>query len=133
MKTNRKGQICLQRGDYRVGNFVFHPENNHVKITATSGIASWRVSVDTAAGQLVLGGIKEKQDRWLATYTASVFSQLMVVPDSDFFARHAELINAQTEAHPEFYGKTKPTEDKAEDDEILREEEGLQKELDKMQ
>ncbi len=132
MKTTRKGQIRLQRGDYRVGNFVFHTEPNHVKVTATSGMAAWRVSLDSSAGMLVANGIKEKQDRWLATYAASVFSQLLVVPDPGFFARHAELINAQTEAHPEFYGKTRPTDDKAEDDAALKEEQELQEELDKV-
>ncbi len=131
MKINKKGQIRLRRGDYRVGNFVFHTENDHIKVAAISGIASWRVSLDTAVGQLVLGGIKEKQDRWLGTYAASVFSQLLVVPDSDFFAKHAELINVQTGAHPEFYGKRKPTDDRAADDEILKEEKELQEELDK--
>ena len=131
MKTNRKGKIRLQRGDYRVGNFVFHEEDNHVKVTATSGIASWRISRDTAMGMLVSNGIREKQDRWLGIYAACVFSQLLVVPDSDFFAKHAELINAQAEAHPEFYGKEKPTNDKTADDEILKEEKELQEELDK--
>lgn len=131
MKTTRKGQIRLQRGDYRVGNFVFHLEGNHVKVTATSGIASWRISLDTSVGMLVTNGIIEKQDRWLGLYAASVFSQLMVVPDSGFFTRHAELVNAQTEAHPEFYGKTRPSDDKAEDDAALKEEQELQEELDK--
>jgi len=131
MKTNRKGKIRLQRGDYRVGNFIFHQEPGHIKVAAISGIASWRVSLDTAVGMLVSNGIKEKQDRWLGIYAACVFSQLLVVTDSDFFAKHAELINAQAEAHPEFYGKQKPTDDKAKDDEILKEEKELQEELDK--
>ncbi len=133
MKTDRKGRIRLQRGDYRVGNFVFHTESNHIKVTATSGMASWRVSLDSSAGMLVANGIREKEDRWLGIYAASVFSQLLVVPDPGFFAKHAELVNAQTAAHPEFYGKPRPTDDKAEDGAILKEEEELRKELDKVQ
>ena len=102
MKTNKKGKVVLQRGDYRVANFIFHEENNFIKVMALSGIVSWRVSLDTSA--------------------ASTFSQLCVVPDPAFFAKHAELINAQTEAHPEYYGKPQPTDDKEADDKILQEE-----------
>ncbi len=129
MKTNRKGKIKLERGDYRVGNFVFHTESGHIKVTSTSGMASWRISLDSSVGMLVAEGIKEKQDKWLGIYAASVFSHLLVVPNSDFFVKHAELVNAQTAEHPEFYGKAKPTDDKAEDDEILKEEKELQEEL----
>lgn len=129
MKTNRKGKIKLERGDYRAGNFIFHIEGNHVKVMSISGMASWRISLDSSVGMLVAEGIKEKQDRWLGIYAASVFSHLLVVPDSDFFVKHAELVNAQTAEHPEFYGKAKPTDDKAEDDEILKEEKELQEEL----
>ncbi len=131
MKTDRKGRIRLERGDYRVGNFVFHHEPNHIKVMAISGMTSWRVSLDTAVGMLVAEGIKQKKDRWLGIYAACNFSQLCVVPDPDFLAKHAELVNAQTEAHPEFYGKEKPTEDKAADDAILKEEKELQEELDR--
>ena len=122
MKTNKKGKVVLQRGDYRVANFIFHEENNFIKVMAVSGIVSWRVSLDTSVGMLVAMAVKEKHDNWLRTYAASTFSQLCVVPDPAFFAKHAELINAQTEAHPEYYGKPQPTDDKEADDKILQEE-----------
>lgn len=130
MKTDKNGHIRLQRGDYRSGNFIFHEENNHIKVSAISGMVSWRISTDTAVGQLIKLALKEKRDRWLGLYAGSVFSQLCVVPDSDYLRKYAELVNAQVLAHPEFYGKTKPTEDKAEDDKILQEEKELQQEID---
>ena len=70
MKTDRKGRIVLQRGDYRVNNFIFHLEPNHIKVMAISGIVSWRVSLDTSVGMLIANGIKEKQDQWLCIYAS---------------------------------------------------------------
>lgn len=131
MKTNRKGQIRLQTGDYRVGNFVFRKEPSYILVVATSGIVSWRVSLDLSVGMLLLQAIKEHHDNWLRTYAASTFSQLCVVPDADFFAKHATIVNAQVEAHPEYYGKTKPTDDKATDDKILQEERELHDQINK--
>lgn len=131
MKLNKKGQIRLQRGDYRVGNFIFHEEPEHIKCMDISGLVSWRVSADTSVGMLIKMGIKEKHDGWLKGYAASIFSQLCVVPDVPFLVKHAELINAQTAAHPEYYGKPLPTDDKSEDDKILQEEKELQEELEK--
>ena len=131
MKLNKKGQIRLQRGDYRVGNFIFHEEPEHIKCMDISGLVSWRVSADTSVGMLIKMGIKEKHDGWLKGYAASIFSQLCVVPDVPFLVKHAELINAQTAAHPEYYGKPLPTDDKAEDDKILQEEKELQEEIEK--
>lgn len=129
MKTNRKGKIILQRGDYRVGNFIFHEENNFIKVMATSGIVSWRVWIDSSVGMLVKQAIAEKHDNWLRTYAAMNFSQLLVVPDPVFFESHAKLVNDQVDAHPEYYGKTKPTDDKSIDDKILQEEKELQEEV----
>ena len=131
MKTNKKGKIKLQYGDYRVGNFIFHEEPEHIKCMDISGITSWRVSTDTSVGMLIKMGIKEKHDGWLKGYAASIFSQLCVVPDVPFFVKHAELVNAQTAAHPEYYGKQLPTDDKAEDDKILQEEKELYEEIEK--
>lgn len=131
MKTNRKAQIRLQNGDYRVGNFVFHDENNHVKCMDISGMTSWRVSADTSVGMLVRLAIKEKHDVWLKNYAAMMFSMLCLVPDNSFFAKHADLINAQVAAHPEYYGKPQPTDDKEEDDRILQEERELHEEINK--
>lgn len=129
MKTDRKGRIRLQRGDYRVGNFVFHLEPAHVKVMSAAGVVSWRVSLDTAVGMLVAQALMEKKDNWLRTYAASTFSQLCVVPDPEFFTRHAALVNAQVEAHPEYYGKARPTDDKEEDDRILDEERELHEQI----
>ncbi len=129
MKTNKKGKIILQVGDYRVDNFVFHEERNFVKIMASSGIVSWRVSLDTSVGMMVRMAIKEKHDNWLKTYAACIFSQITVVPDMPFFEKHARLINEQVLAHPEYYGKPIPTDDKAADDKILGEERSLHEDL----
>lgn len=131
MKTDRKGRIRLQKGDYRVGNFVLHKENGFIKVMATSGIVSWRISTDTTVGMLVEEAMNEKKDNWLAIYAAMNFSQLCTVPSPDFFRKHSELINAQVEAHPEYYGKEPPTDDKDFDDEIIKEEQQIQDFLDK--
>lgn len=129
MKTNKKGVIKLQTGDYRVGNFVFHSEPKFVKVMPVSAIVSWRISTASPAGILVQTAIKEKHDNWLSAYATAVFSQLCVIPDQEFFTRHAELINAQVQNHPEHYGKTAPTDDKKTDDDILQEERELQEQL----
>lgn len=132
MKSNRKGKVVLQRGDYRVGNFVFHKEPSHIKVTAISGLVSWRVAVETAIGWMLTEALKEKHDNWLHMYASSTFSQLCIVPDQQFWEKHAELVNAQAELHPEYYGKERPTDDKASDDKILQEEKEFQEEVEKI-
>ena len=131
MKTNKKGKIRLERGDYRVGNFIFHEENNYIKVIASSGIVSWRVSLDLSVAMLIKDAIDNKRDVFLHTYASATFSQLCVVPDVNFFEKHAQLVNAQVEAHPEYYGKQKPSDDKAEDDKILEEERELHETVEK--
>lgn len=130
MKTDRKGRIILQKGDYRTGNFIFHEEENFVKVMASSGIISWRITKLSAIGQMVTIAIKEKREEWLKTYAAMNFSQLMIVPDSEYFVKHSQLLNDQTSLHPELYGvKSDPSEE--EDKQILQEEKELQEELGK--
>lgn len=124
MKTNRKGKIILQRGDYRTGNFIFHDEGTFIKVMAVSGIVSWRVLAASAIGQMVAIALKNHHDNWLRTYAAMNFSQLLVVPDTDYFTKHADIVNAQTQKHPELYGiDSDVSED--EDNRILKEEKEL--------
>ena len=132
MKTNSKGKVVLQHGDYRVGNFVFHKEPSHIKVTPISGIVSWRVAVETAIGWMLTEALKEKHDNWLHMYASSTFSQLCIVPDQQFFKKHAELVNAQAELHPEYYGKERPTDDKGADDKILQEEKELAEDMERI-
>jgi len=132
MKTNSKGKVVLQHGDYRVGNFVFHKEPSHIKVTPISGIVSWRVAVETAIGWMITEALKEKHDNWLHMYASSTFSRLCVVPDQQFFEKHAELVNAQVDLHPEYYGKERPTDDKSADDKILQEEKELAEDMKKI-
>jgi len=128
MKIDRKGKILLQDGDYRAGNFIFREEGRHVKVTTASGLASWSASLDTAAGQFLKLILDQKKDDWLMACATSTLANILVVPDADFLIKHSELINAHVMAHPEYYGKTKPTDDKQEDDKILREERDLMEE-----
>ena len=132
MKTNRKGKIILQKGDYRVGNFVLHEENNFIKVMAISGIVSWKVIADSAIGQMLTMAIRDKLDNWLGIYCAMNFSQLMVVPDQKYFEEHAKLINDQTLKHPEFYGKLAEELSKEEDDKIVEEERELHEAVEKV-
>lgn len=131
MKVKHNAQIRLQKGDYRVGNFVFTREPSYIRVVSITGIVSWRVSLDLSVGMLVLQAMREHHDNWLRTYASSVFSHLSVVPDNPFFVKHAVLVNEQVSAHPEFYGKAQPTDDKEEDDRILQEERELHETIDK--
>lgn len=128
MKIDRRGKIRLQDGDYRAGNFIFREEGRHVNVTTASGLASWSASLDTAAGTFLKLALDQRRDDWLMAYATSILAQLLVVPDPQFLLKHSELINAHVMAHPEYYGKTEPTDDKQEDDKILREEKELMEE-----
>ncbi len=129
MRIDKNGKVKLQSGDYRTGNFVFHAEPKHIKVTAISGVVSWRVSTDTAVGTMVLKAIGDKNNAWLATYAAMNLSQLCVVPDVPFFVKHAELVNGQTMLHPEFYGVSRKSEH--EDKQIIEEQKELQQAVEK--
>lgn len=125
MKVTKNYKVRLQHGDYRVANFVFHTEKEHIKVQDINNLSSWRIHNNTAVAYLVKEAIDNKNDNFLHMYAASVFSQLCIVPDLPFFRKHAELLNQQTQQHPEYYGKTQDNNDEKEDGNIIDEERAL--------
>lgn len=111
----------INKSDKRIGNFVYHPENDAVKLSDISGLITHRVSTLIPKGQFIAGAIENDYDKWLEAYAVVMFNVLSCVPDEQFLN---ELNNAAVncvERHPQLYGLKKDI-DKAEDDAILKDQ-----------
>lgn len=113
MKT-RKGKVKLQRGDVRVGNFIFHAENEHFKFTDINGVFSLRVSGWTPVGMMMRAALDSpgENETFLHNYASVMYNALSAVPDMDFLGavngaamdavgRHKELYGIKDEITPE--------------------------------
>lgn len=125
MKTVR-GKIRLQRGDVRVGNFVFHAERDHYKLTDINGVFSVRVSGQTPVGMMMRAALSDPQGNevFLHNYAAVMYNVLSCVPDMDLLGAVNRAAVECVERHRDMYGVNEdiaPERDK----EILREEREL--------
>lgn len=117
-----KPKFKINKGDRRVGNFVYHLENNAVKVSDINGIVSHRISTFTPKGQFVAMAVEQKdKEDWLMAYAVTVFNVLSCVPDATFMEELNKSAKDCVERHPDIYG-VKPGIDKTDDDKILENE-----------
>lgn len=126
MKTTRKGKVKLQRGDVQVGNFIFHAEKDHYKLTDISGVFSVRVSGYTTIGVMMRAALDspKEHETFLHNYAAVMYNVLSAVPDMEFLASVNDAAVSAVERHKEMYGVTDDVGEER-DAEILREEREL--------
>lgn len=117
-----KQKFKINKGDRRVGNFVYHLEKNAVKVSDINGIVSHRISTFTPKGQFVAMAVEQKdKEDWLMAYAVTAFNVLSCVPDATFMEELNKSAKDCLERHPDIYG-VKPGIDKADDDKILENE-----------
>lgn len=129
MKRNRKGEIRLGKNEYRCGNFIVTAERYRVSVTDVSARVKWSIPVTNPSGWLLNEAVRRKADEYITAYTTVIFTLLQTPPDGTFLRSIADICTSHIEAHPEYLGKEHPTDDKAADDEIIKEEEQMQKEM----
>lgn len=121
-------KIKISKGDYRVGNFVFHKEQGFVKVFDINSTVSHRIATSTTKGMYLALAIEEKKDVWLANYAALVFNALSCVPDAEFMeAVHKATIEC-VNRHANLYG-INPDISKIEDDAITADQKELSREM----
>ena len=117
-----KQKFKINKGDRRVGNFVYHLEKNAVKVSDINGIVSHRISTFTPKGQFVAMAVEQKdKEDWLMAYAVTVFNVLCAVPDATYMEELNKSAKECVERHPDIYG-VKPNIDESEDDKILENE-----------
>ena len=133
MKRNRKGEIRIGRDEYRCGNFVIGRERYRMTVQDVNARVKWSIPVTNPSGWLLGEAVKRKSDEYITAYGTVIYTLLQTPPDGKFLQDVIDLCTAHIQAHPEYLGKEAPTDDKAADDGILRQEEQLQQEIQAMQ
>lgn len=115
----------ISKGDVRVGNFIYHVENSHIKVTDVYGNVTHRVSKYIAKGQMLSVALENadkdpKMLAWLENYAIAAFNFLSAVPDEELLRTVVEATNDCFLRHKDLYG-IKDDISKDEDDKILQE------------
>jgi hypothetical protein len=118
------GKVKLDANDYRVGNFVFHDEEGHVKMMDIGGALSVRVSKAFAKGRMLDMAVKERSEGFLTNVAATTYNFLCTIPDMEFFKAVNDACIACVNRHKDIYG-LKDDVTAEEDAEILKEEREL--------
>lgn len=118
MKVTKEGNVKLEKGEVRVGNFFFRDEgeNEHIRVTDLNSCFTIRVLKRMPLGiwldnMMDLSRTDVKGGDTLKTWAAVMWSLLAVVPDDQFVK---ELIKSTEDAlnrHPDWYGYDKDADD----------------------
>lgn len=117
----KKGKVKLEKGDRRVGNFVYSREKAHVKLQDIGGLFSFRVGEQLLAGQMLMSVLDDGGENFLGNYAAVMYNTICCVPDVEFLTALQGAVRDCLNRHKDLYGlKDDLTEE--EDAKILREE-----------
>lgn len=111
--------------DRRVGNFIYHREEDYIKVFDINGVISHRYSILTSKGMSLLSIYEDGNETALQNYAVVMFNVLGCVPDGEFLQKVNEAALECINRHPELYGLKKDI-GKEEDDAILQEERELE-------
>lgn len=127
MAKVKRGRIKLQRGDVQVGNFIFHAEKDHYKLTDINGVFSVRVSGYATIGVMMRAALDspKEHETFLHNYAAVMYNVLSAVPDMEFLASVNDAAVSAVERHKEMYGVADDVGEER-DAEILQEEKELE-------
>lgn len=126
----------ISPNDIRVGNFVYHDEPNHIKISDIQGNVTHRISKFIAKGQILMAAMQnskedEGQKKYLENYAVVTFNFLSAVPDSKLFEEVLQSTVDCINRHKDIYG-IKEDITKKEDDQILAKEKALNEAMEQM-
>lgn len=119
MKSTKDG-IKLAKNEYRVGNFVYKNEENHIKIFDINTALTHRVAKALNIGRMLEIALKDKKEQWLHNYASMVWLFSNIVTDEQFFLDIDKACVGCVNRHKEFYGIKEDITPK-EDNEILQE------------
>ena len=119
MKATKDG-IKLAKNEYRVGNFIYKNEENHIKIFDINTALTHRVAKHLNIGRMLEIAIKEKRENYLHNYASMVWLFSNIVTDEQFFLDIDKACVDCVNRHKEFYGIKEDIAPK-EDNDILEE------------
>ena len=110
-----------------MGNFIFHAEKDHYKLTDINGVFSVRVSGYATIGVMMRAALDSPKDNetFLHNYAAVMYNALSAVPDMEFLAAVNDAAVAAVERHKDMYGIQDEIGEER-DAEILQEERELE-------
>jgi len=120
----KKGKLKLERGDRRVGNFVYSREREHCKLQDIGGLFSFRVSDALMAGQMIHSVMDDGGEVFLGNYAAVMYNVICCVPDVEFLTDLQGAVRDCLNRHKDLYGLKDDLTDE-EDAKILQEEREL--------
>lgn len=128
MKKKKDGSVKLERGESRVGNFIYKEENGHFKVRDLGDTFSLRIGTGTAAGQfwaLLRSSKTEGAEEFTKAWTAVLWSAFAVVPDSAFLEAVQKAAEECMRRHADIYGVKENASEK-EDEAAIEEMKGMQ-------
>ncbi len=122
-----KGKVALDKRDFRVGNFVYTREPEHIKVQDIGQVVAHRISLNIAKGQLLdmMLSDKEKYAKMLEMYAVSMYNVLSVAPDMEFYEQVYKATEDCAKRHRDLYGIKENISDE-DDAKILKEERALE-------
>lgn len=120
MKVTKNGNIKLEKGEVRIGNFFVRDEgeNEHIRLTDLNSCFTIRVSKKMPLGIWLdnILGMGDAGHESIRTYIAVMWSLLSVAPDQDFVKDVLNVSEMALRRHPEWYGYQMDDDDAANED-----------------
>lgn len=108
MRKSKK--LKVGKDDVRVGNFIYHREDDYIKVSDVSGMVSHRVSIYSVKGQqlqIALDGVDTdpRYRTWLEQYAVVLYNVLCCVFDVEFLSQINKSAVECAERHKKLYVK----------------------------
>jgi len=105
MRITKSGKIKLGRDDVRVGNFVFHDEREHVKVSDINEICSVRIhKMLTSGGVQVSAALEQKKDKFLEVWSKVMWYACSSFIDEELVRDLVDAVNRCKERHKDIFG-----------------------------
>ena len=112
MKVGKDGNVKLEKGEVRIGNFFvkLESETDHIKIKDLNSCFSFRVWTRLPIGiwlsNMYDGAISGKKGaiETLKVYISTMWSVFSVAPDDEYIEDAIGMAKSALERHPDWYG-----------------------------
>lgn len=110
MKVGKDGNVKLEKGEVRIGNFFVKLENDHIKIQDLNSCFTFRVWTRLPIGiwlSNMYDGAKSGKKgavETLKVYISTMWSVFSVAPDDEYIKDAIVMAKSALERHPDWYG-----------------------------
>lgn len=132
MFGKKRKNAAVNMNDKRVGHFVYHIEDEHIKVYDDNDLMSVRISRFVAAGQIIEMALRSDDcDTMLENIALLYFQVMMTAPDGQFLQSVSEMADECVKRNAALYGMGKELSEDREaiDSEFVRTAENMEKAL----